>query len=155
MCLAIIKITTLSVRKRLPKKLLKSLSGLFSAAELSDRTGDVIANIPLYKLFQWQATHRTKATQARCINYRVFQTVLHFTNDLKTLYANFDFVVKTQKYRRKCGNKFYLRNLGPVVAFSVLSRLNSSPFYTVLTLFGCLVLFSYVNRSKVGYCVQS
>ena len=90
MCLAIIKITTLSVRKRLPKKLLKSLSGLFSAAELSDRTGDVIANIPLYKLFQW-----TKATQARCINYRVFQPFLHFTNDLKNLYENFDFVVKT------------------------------------------------------------
>ena len=149
MCLAIIKITKLWVRKCLPKKLLKSLSGLFSAAELSDRTGDVIANIPLYKLFQWQATHRTKATQARCINYRVFQT-----NDLKTLYENFDFVVKTQKYRRKCGNKFYLRKLGPVVAFSVLSGLNSSPFYTVLTLFGCLVSFSYVNRSKAGYCVQ-
>ena len=150
MCLAIIKITKLWVRKCLPKKLLKSLSGLFSAAELSDRTGDVIANIPLYKLFQWQATHRTKATQARCINYRVFQT-----NDLKTLYENFDFVVKTQKYRRKCGNKFYLRKLGPVVAFSVLSGLNSSPFYTVLTIFGCLVLFSYVNRSKAGYFVQS
>ena len=90
MCLAIIKITKLWVRKCLPKKLLKSLSGLFSAAELSDRTGDGIAYIPLYKLFQWQATHRTKATQARCINYRVFQT-----NDLKTLYENFDFVVKT------------------------------------------------------------
>ena len=44
--------------------------------------------------------------------------------------------------------------LGPVVAFSVLSGLNSSPFYTVLTLFGCLVLFSYVNRSKTGYCAQ-
>ena len=58
MCLAIIKITKLWVRKRLPKKLLKSLRGMFSAAELSDRTEDVIANIPLYKLFQWQATHR-------------------------------------------------------------------------------------------------
>ena len=58
MCLAIIKIAKLWVRKRLPKKLLKSLSGMFSAAELSDKTEDVIANIPLYKLFQWQATHR-------------------------------------------------------------------------------------------------
>ena len=45
MCLAIIKI------KNLPKKLLKSLSGLSSAAELSDRTGDKIPNTPLYKLF--------------------------------------------------------------------------------------------------------
>ena len=58
MCLAIIKIAKLWVRKRLPKKLLKRLSGTFSTAELSDKTEDVIANIPLYKLFQWQATHR-------------------------------------------------------------------------------------------------
>ena len=45
MCFSIIKI------KNLPKKLLKSLSGLSSAAELSDRTGDINSNTPLYKLF--------------------------------------------------------------------------------------------------------
>ena len=55
----------------------------------------------------------------------------------------------------ECRNKFYLGKLWPDVAFSVLSGLYSSPFYTVLTLFGCLVFFSYVNRSKAGYCVQS
>ena len=51
MCLAIVKITKVWVRKYLPKKLRKSLSGLSTAAELSGRTGDVIPNAPLYKLF--------------------------------------------------------------------------------------------------------
>ena len=72
MCLAIIKITKLWARKRLPEKLLKSLSGLFLAAELSDRTGDVIPNTPLISSSS-DKPHRELSTQARCINYRVFQ----------------------------------------------------------------------------------
>ena len=37
-----------------------------------------------------------KAAQARCTNYREFRsdTVLHITNDLKTLYEEFNIVVK-------------------------------------------------------------
>ena len=51
--------------------------------------------------------------------------------------------------------KLYLRKLGPVVPSSVQPGLNSWPFYTVLRLVVCLVLFSYIKRSKAGDCVQS
>ena len=53
------------------------------------------------------------------------------------------------------GKKLYLRKLGPVVPSSVQPGLSSWPFYTVLRLVVCLVLFSYIKRSKAGDCVQS
>ena len=82
----------------------------------------------------------------------IFDTILHITNDLKTLYEKFNIVVKPQKYRHKHKNKWYLSNLGPVVAFPAQQGLNSWPFYTVLRLTVCSVLFSYIKGRQVTVC---
>ena len=42
-----------------------------------------------------------------------------------------------------------------VVDFSVYPGLSSWSLYTVLRLVVCSVLFSYIERSKAGDCVQS
>ena len=77
--------TKLWVGKCLPKKLLKSLSGLFSAAELSDRTGDVIAYIISLFISSFGGKPHTgqRRPQARCINYRVFQNCFAFYERFK------------------------------------------------------------------------
>ena len=46
-------------------------------------------------------------------------------------------------------------NLRILLFFSVWPGLNSWPFYMVLWLLVCSVLFSYIKRSKAGDCVQS
>ena len=52
-------------------------------------------------------------------------------------------------------NCTYVRNLGLMLRFLGNLGLIHSHFNTVLRLIVCSVLFSYINRSKAGDCVQS
>ena len=57
-------------------------------------------------------------------------------------------LIKLRNYRYKYKNKSHLRKLGFVIAFFVKPGLNLWPFYTVMDLVVCSVMF-YLHNAKV------